>query len=117
MRSRNSARQTIREGTYDVCVIGGGATGTGCALDAQLRGLSTVLLDAGDFVSRTSTASVTGRLSMPVTGTSLWAVGVATPMLTDSRTAESSTGVTGETIPRWSRRRPRGPALSRNVGM
>jgi glycerol-3-phosphate dehydrogenase len=57
MRSRNSARQKIREGTYDVCVIGGGATGTGCALDAQLRGLSTVLLDAGDFVSRTSTAS------------------------------------------------------------
>jgi glycerol-3-phosphate dehydrogenase len=57
MKSRNSARQTIREGMYDVCVIGGGATGTGCALDAQLRGLSTVLLDAGDFVSRTSSAS------------------------------------------------------------
>jgi glycerol-3-phosphate dehydrogenase len=57
MRSRNSARQTIREGTFDVCIIGGGATGTGCALDAQLRGLSTVLLDAGDFVSRTSSAS------------------------------------------------------------
>ena len=50
MRSRSSARQTIREGTFDVCIIGGGATGTGCALDAQLRGLSTVLLDAGDFV-------------------------------------------------------------------
>jgi glycerol-3-phosphate dehydrogenase len=40
-----------------VCIIGGGATGTGCALDAQLRGMSTVLLDAGDFVGRTSTAS------------------------------------------------------------
>jgi glycerol-3-phosphate dehydrogenase len=57
MRSRNSARQTIRQGTYDLCIIGGGATGTGCALDAQLRGFSTVLLDAGDFVSHTSTAS------------------------------------------------------------
>jgi glycerol-3-phosphate dehydrogenase len=57
MRDRKSTRQTIREGVFDVCVIGGGATGTGCALDAQLRGLSTVLLDAGDFVSRTSTAS------------------------------------------------------------
>lgn len=29
----------------------------GCALDAQLRGMSSVLLDAGDFVSRTSSAS------------------------------------------------------------
>jgi len=57
MKSRNSARQTIRDGAFDVCIIGGGATGTGCALDAQLRGLSTVLLDAGDFVSHTSSAS------------------------------------------------------------
>jgi len=49
--------QAIRDGTFDLCIIGGGATGTGCALDAQLRGLSTVLLEAGDFVSHTSTAS------------------------------------------------------------
>ena len=47
MKSRSSALQAIREGMYDVCIIGGGATGMGCALDAQLRGLSTVLLDAG----------------------------------------------------------------------
>jgi len=57
MKSRGNACQTIRRGTFDVCIIGGGATGTGCALDAQLRGLSTVLLDAGDFVSHTSSAS------------------------------------------------------------
>ncbi len=57
MRSRSSARQSICQACYDVCVIGAGATGAGCALDAQLRGLSTVLLDAGDFVSRTSSAS------------------------------------------------------------
>ncbi|MGA3126291.1 MAG: FAD-dependent oxidoreductase [Candidatus Korobacteraceae bacterium] len=57
MKNRISARQTIRQGSYDVCIIGGGATGLGCALDAQLRGFSTVLLDAGDFVSCTSTAS------------------------------------------------------------
>jgi glycerol-3-phosphate dehydrogenase len=57
MRSRSGARQKIAESQFDVCVIGGGATGTGCALDAQLRGFSTVLLDAGDFVSHTSTAS------------------------------------------------------------
>ncbi len=42
---------------FDVCVIGGGATGAGCALDAQLRGLRTVLLEAGDFSSATSSAS------------------------------------------------------------
>jgi len=38
-------------------VIGGGATGAGCALDAQLRGLRTVLLDARDFASAASSAS------------------------------------------------------------
>jgi len=57
MKSRESARQSILHGSYDVCIIGGGATGLGCALDAQLRGLSTVLLDAGDFVSQTSMSS------------------------------------------------------------
>ena len=38
-------------------MIGGGATGSGCALDAQLRGLSTVLIEAGDFASATSSRS------------------------------------------------------------
>ncbi len=57
MKSRSSARQSIGHANYDVCIIGAGATGAGCALDAQLRGFSTVLLDAGDFVSRTSSAS------------------------------------------------------------
>src|SRR5438105_4016859 len=42
---------------FDLCVIGGGATGAGSALDAQLRGLKTLLIDAGDFGSATSTAS------------------------------------------------------------
>lgn len=57
MKSRSGARQSIRQTNYDLCIIGAGATGAGCALDAQLRGLSTVLLDAGDFVSCTSSAS------------------------------------------------------------
>lgn len=42
---------------FDVCIIGGGATGAGCALDAQLRGLKTILLEATDFASATSSAS------------------------------------------------------------
>jgi glycerol-3-phosphate dehydrogenase len=52
--------EIIREAqttTYDLCVIGGGATGAGCALDAQLRGLRTVLIEAADFASKTSSAS------------------------------------------------------------
>jgi glycerol-3-phosphate dehydrogenase len=57
MKRRELARQSILRGSYDLCILGGGATGMGCALDAQLRGLSTVLLDAGDFVSQTSMAS------------------------------------------------------------
>jgi glycerol-3-phosphate dehydrogenase len=57
MKSRNRARQCILHGAYDIAIVGGGATGLGCALDSQLRGFSTVLLDAGDFVSQTSMAS------------------------------------------------------------
>ena len=41
----------------DVLVIGAGATGTGCALDAATRGLSTGLIDRGDFACATSSKS------------------------------------------------------------
>ena len=57
MRSRTEALQRITGNSFDVCVIGGGATGAGCALDAQLRGLKTVLVDGGDFASAASSAS------------------------------------------------------------
>eukprot|EP00588_Corethron_pennatum_P007367 CAMPEP_0194286946 /NCGR_PEP_ID=MMETSP0169-20130528/33648_1 /TAXON_ID=218684 /ORGANISM="Corethron pennatum, Strain L29A3" /LENGTH=750 /DNA_ID=CAMNT_0039033497 /DNA_START=37 /DNA_END=2289 /DNA_ORIENTATION=+ len=40
--------------TFDVLVIGGGATGCGAALDAQMRGLDTALIERGDFASETS---------------------------------------------------------------
>src|SRR5260370_7042542 len=42
---------------YDVRVIGCGARGAGRALDAELRGLRTVLLDAGDFAGATSSTA------------------------------------------------------------
>ena len=42
---------------FDVCIIGGGATGVGCALDAALRGLKTVLIEKNDFGSATSSKS------------------------------------------------------------
>ncbi len=57
MISRAQTIQEIKDASFDVCVIGGGATGAGCALDAQLRGLRTLLIDAGDFASGTSSAS------------------------------------------------------------
>jgi glycerol-3-phosphate dehydrogenase len=57
VKSRKDALTAASGGKFDVCVIGGGATGAGCALDSQLRGLRTVLLDAADFASAASSAS------------------------------------------------------------
>src|SRR5215468_1885674 len=57
MKTRGDALRALEFESYDVCVIGAGATGAGCALDAQTRGLRTALVDAGDFASRTSSAS------------------------------------------------------------
>lgn len=47
-------RSTLR---WDVLVIGGGATGLGCAVDAAARGYSTLLLEAHDFAQGTSSRS------------------------------------------------------------
>jgi glycerol-3-phosphate dehydrogenase len=57
MKSRAAQGKNIADKTFDVCVIGAGATGAACALDAQLRGLRTVMLDAGDFAGATSSAA------------------------------------------------------------
>lgn len=42
---------------YDVLIIGGGATGAGCALDACTRGLKTAMVESNDFASGTSSRS------------------------------------------------------------
>ena len=39
--TRNDQIQRLKEDEFDVLVIGGGATGSGCALDAATRGLKT----------------------------------------------------------------------------
>lgn len=57
MKSRADSLHALESNSFDVCVIGAGATGAGCALDAQLRGLRTALVDAGDFASGTSSTS------------------------------------------------------------
>ncbi len=40
--------------SYDVAIVGGGATGLGVALDAALRGFSVVLVESHDFAKGTS---------------------------------------------------------------
>ena len=40
--------------TYDIAVIGGGATGLGVALDAAARGFSVILVESHDFAKGTS---------------------------------------------------------------
>lgn len=42
---------------FDVLVIGGGATGTGCAVDGATRGLNVALVEMNDFASGTSSKS------------------------------------------------------------
>ncbi|RRA49029.1 glycerol-3-phosphate dehydrogenase/oxidase [Acidipila sp. EB88] len=44
----------VASNSFDVLVIGGGATGLGIALDAATRGYRTALVDAGDFAQATS---------------------------------------------------------------
>jgi glycerol-3-phosphate dehydrogenase len=43
--------------SFDICIIGGGATGAGCALDAALRGLKVILIEKNDFGGATSSRS------------------------------------------------------------
>jgi glycerol-3-phosphate dehydrogenase len=57
VKPRKDALVAARQENFDLCVIGGGATGSGCALDGQLRKLRTIVLDAGDFASAASSAS------------------------------------------------------------
>lgn len=57
--NRSNFIQTIKETNdyWDVLIIGGGATGLGCAVDAASRGYRTLLLDMHDFSKGTSSRS------------------------------------------------------------
>lgn len=56
--NRAAAIARLREGTtWDVLIVGGGATGLAAALDAATRGYATVLLERGDFACATSSRS------------------------------------------------------------
>ena len=52
-----SSEQSSEPEPYDLLVIGGGATGTGIALDAATRGLKVALVERDDFASGTSSKS------------------------------------------------------------
>lgn len=54
---RSDALRRLADTDFDVLVIGGGVTGTGCALDAAARGLRTALVERDDFASGTSSKS------------------------------------------------------------
>ncbi len=54
-RELNFAR--LIDTQYDVLIIGGGSAGLGSALDATTRGLNTILVEADDFASETSSKS------------------------------------------------------------
>ena len=50
-------RVADHQGTWDLVIVGGGATGAGVALDAAARGYSVVLLERSDFGAGTSSRS------------------------------------------------------------
>jgi glycerol-3-phosphate dehydrogenase len=47
----------LREGVFDLLIVGGGSSGAGVALDAASRGFRVAVVDKGDFASATSSAS------------------------------------------------------------
>jgi glycerol-3-phosphate dehydrogenase len=57
MDERAAAIEVLKARELDILVVGGGIVGTGSALDAVTRGLSTGLLEARDWASGTSSRS------------------------------------------------------------
>lgn len=63
LKSREAQLASLKESAedeskaFDLLVIGGGATGTGIALDAVTRGLKVALVESQDFASGTSSKS------------------------------------------------------------
>nr|WP_288836597.1 glycerol-3-phosphate dehydrogenase/oxidase [uncultured Flavobacterium sp.] len=56
--NREEKFNQLRENTeFDIVIIGGGATGLGCAVDAASRGYKTLLLEKYDFAKGTSSRS------------------------------------------------------------
>ena len=56
-RAEMLARVERREKVWDIIIIGGGASGVGCAVDAASRGFDVLLLEQSDFGKGTSSRS------------------------------------------------------------
>jgi glycerol-3-phosphate dehydrogenase len=56
-KSTQASTESSEDEPYDLLVIGGGATGTGIALDAATRGLKVAMVERDDFSSGTSSKS------------------------------------------------------------
>ena len=57
MKRADLLQQLTGDSTWDMIVIGGGATGLGTAVEAASRGYRTLLLEQGDFAQGTSSRS------------------------------------------------------------
>lgn len=55
--NRTTSLARLKSEVFDICIIGAGASGAGCALDAALRGYKVALIDRKDFASETSSRS------------------------------------------------------------
>jgi glycerol-3-phosphate dehydrogenase len=55
--NRTASIAKLKSVTFDLCIIGAGASGAGCALDAALRGLNVALIEKEDFAASTSSKS------------------------------------------------------------
>ncbi|MEI6139123.1 MAG: glycerol-3-phosphate dehydrogenase/oxidase [Mariniphaga sp.] len=57
MNRKDQLEKLNKEKDFDFIIIGGGATGLGCAVDAAARGFKTLLLEKHDFAKGTSSRS------------------------------------------------------------
>ncbi|MFI5130097.1 MAG: glycerol-3-phosphate dehydrogenase/oxidase [Chitinophagales bacterium] len=57
MHRETMIQQLTSTPEWDICIIGGGATGLGTAVDATTRGFKTILFDQHDFAKGTSSRS------------------------------------------------------------
>lgn len=55
--NRDKNLERLQNEQFDICIIGGGASGAGCALDATLRGFKVALIEKEDFAAETSSKS------------------------------------------------------------
>jgi len=57
LKSRDEHIKALQDTEYDLLIVGGGANGTGVALDAASRGLKVAVIDSSDFAAGTSSKS------------------------------------------------------------